>query len=171
MLTPGCALVDFRKFKKEGLSIPRELKARSIALPTIVLDQPAADVASAVAAMKAGAIDYLSLTDETSLRSALATAIAECQSEAQLVTGDEKSVARLARLTTREREVLTGLVGGGTNKTIGQKLGISPRTVELYRAQVMTRLNASSLTELLQIALAAGIAPPSHVARKPQKAT
>ena len=65
----------------------------------------------------------------------------------------------MARLTPREREVLVGLVEGGTNKTIGQKLGISPRTVELHRAQVMNRLNASSLTELLQVALAAGLGP------------
>jgi FixJ family two-component response regulator len=55
--------------------------------------------------------------------------------------------------------VLVGLVEGGTNKTIGQELGISPRTVELHRAQVMNRLNASSLTEVLQIALAAGLVP------------
>ena len=69
VLAPGCVLVDLRKARQQGLSIPRELKARSIALPTIVLDGPAADVASAVAAMKAGAIDYLTVTDEESLRS------------------------------------------------------------------------------------------------------
>ncbi|WP_419760308.1 response regulator transcription factor [Acidisoma sp.] len=65
----------------------------------------------------------------------------------------------MARLTPREREVLILLVEGRTNKTIGQKLGISPRTVELHRAQVMHRLDASSLTELLQVALAAGVGP------------
>ena len=86
--------------------------------------------------------------------------MAECQgSAARPATRDEKAASRVARLTTREREVLLHLVEGGTNKTIGQKLGISPRTVELHRAQVMHRLNAGSLTELLQIALAAGIAP------------
>ena len=109
--------------------------------------------------MKAGAIDYLLVTKDEPFRSALATAMAECQGSARPTTRDEQAVSRLARLTPREREVLVHLVEGGTNKTIGQKLGISPRTVELHRAQVMHRLNASSLTELLQTALAAGIAP------------
>jgi PAS domain S-box-containing protein len=161
VLAPGCVLVDLSKSKPEGLSIPRELKARSIALPTIALDAPDADTASAIAAMKAGALDYLSLADEDSLRAALANAIAESQGPGKPTTTDETAVARLARLTPREREVLIGLVGGGTNKTMGLKLGISPRTVELHRAQVMSRLNATSLTELLRIALAAGIGPPS----------
>ena len=68
VLAPGCVLVDLRRARQQSLSIPRELKARSIALPAIVLDAPAADVASAVAAMKAGAIDYLTVADEDSLR-------------------------------------------------------------------------------------------------------
>jgi FixJ family two-component response regulator len=163
-------LVDLRKVKDEGLSIPRELKARSITLPTIALDAPAADVASAVAAMKAGAIDYVTVADEKSLRATLANAMAECHGAARPTTRDENAIARLARLTPREREVLAGLVEGGTNKTIGQELGISPRTVELHRAHVMNRLNASSLTELLQIAFAAGLAPPSDAGPKPRKA-
>jgi PAS domain S-box-containing protein len=170
VLAPGCVLVDLRKVKDEGLSIPRELKARSITLPTIALDAPAADVASAVAAMKAGAIDYVTVADEKSLRATLANAMAECHGAARPTTRDENAIARLARLTPREREVLAGLVEGGTNKTIGQELGISPRTVELHRAHVMNRLNASSLTELLQIAFAAGLAPPSDAGPKPRKA-
>ncbi|MCJ2106409.1 LuxR C-terminal-related transcriptional regulator [Methylobacterium sp. E-041] len=75
------------------------------------------------------------------------------------------------RLTPRERQVLVGLVDGGTNKTIGQHLGISPRTVELHRAQVMNRLNAASLTDLLQTALAAGIVPSGCAGRDQQKPT
>ncbi|TMJ18004.1 MAG: hypothetical protein E6G94_00890 [Alphaproteobacteria bacterium] len=117
--------------------------------------------------MKAGAVDYLVLTDEASLRARLAEAMAECQGAARPATGDETAGARLARLTQREREVLVGLVEGGTNKSIGKKLGISPRTVELHRAQVMNRLDASSLTELLQVALAAGISP-SAVKSRPR---
>ena len=159
VLAPGCVLVDLRGGRLQNLAIPRELKARSIALPAIMLDGPAADVASAVTAMKAGAIDYLTVTDDESLRTTLANALAECQGSARPATRDEQAASRLARLTPREREVLVHLVEGGTNKTIGQKLGISPRTVELHRAQVMHRLNAGSLTELLQTALAAGIAP------------
>jgi PAS domain S-box-containing protein len=155
VLMPGCVLVDLRRARGEGLSIPRELKMRSIALPTIALDAEA-NVDAAVAAMKAGAVDYVTLTDETSLRGALAGAMAECRGLRTPVL-DESAGARIAKLTPREREVLVGLIEGGTNKTIGRKLGISPRTVELHRAQVMNRLDASNLTELLQIAFAAGI--------------
>ncbi|WP_341209324.1 PAS domain S-box protein [uncultured Sphingomonas sp.] len=171
ILAPGCVLVDLRKSREEGLSVPRELKARSVALPTICLDAPGGDVAAAVAAMKAGAIDYVIVQDEASLRAKLTTTMADCHGAVRPTTRNENAGARLARLTPREREVLMGLVEGGTNKSIAQKLGISPRTVELHRAQVMNRLNASNLTELLQIALAAGVAPPRQELRKLRKTT
>lgn len=169
VLAPGCVLIDLRKTSHEGLSVPRELKARSIALPAIALDATNTDVAHAVAAMKAGVIDYLPVGDEASLRRALGAAMAECHGALRPTTKDENAGARVARLTPREREVLVGLVDGGTNKIIAQALGISPRTVELHRAQVMNRLNASSLTELLQIALAAGIAPSSGGGGEPRQ--
>ena len=160
VLAPGCVLVDLRKKREDGLSIPRELRARSIPLPTIALDAPGADAPTAVAAMKAGAIDYVTEKDEGSLRATLASAMAECHGTALRPTPrDESAGALVERLTSREREVLVGLIDGGTNKMIGQRLGISPRTVELHRAKVMNRLNAANLTELLQIALAAGITP------------
>ncbi|MBV9076325.1 MAG: PAS domain S-box protein [Methylobacteriaceae bacterium] len=166
VLSPGCVLVDLRQSRTDGLSIPRELKARSIALPTVALDAPAGDVAFAVAAMKAGAVDYVRITEDEAFQSVLANSISECHGAPRPTTNDEDAHARLARLTPREREVLSGLVGGGTNKTIAQQLGISPRTVELHRAQVMNRLNATSLTEALRIALAAGIAPQTSSNRK-----
>ncbi|WP_172601265.1 PAS domain-containing protein [Rhizobium leguminosarum] len=158
VLAPGCVLVDLRTARDDGLAVPRELKARSIPLPTIALDASKADVSAAVAAMKAGAADYVTLAKE-SLGSMLAKAMAEALGTARSMRRDDTAGARIARLSRREREVLVGLVEGGTNKLIGQKLGISPRTVELHRSNVMNRLNANSLTELLQIALAAGIAP------------
>jgi PAS domain S-box-containing protein len=164
VLAPGSVLVDLRKARAEGLSIPRELKARSMTLPAIAIDA-ATNVGAAVAAMKAGAVDYVILGDDASLRAALANAMAECHGTVRPAIPDENAGARLARLTPREREVLVGLTEGGTNKSIGQKLGISPRTVELHRAQVMNRLNASTLTELLQIALAAGITPSTGAGR------
>ena len=139
-------------------------------LPAIVLDGPAADVGCAVAAMKAGAIDYLTVTDEESLRTLLVKAMAECRGLPRTTRRDESAAARVGRLTPREREVLSHLVDGETNKMIGQQLGISPRTVELHRAHVMNRLNATNLTELLQVALAAGIAPRNAVSRRDQKA-
>jgi FixJ family two-component response regulator len=136
-----------------------------------VLDAPAADVTAAVAAMKAGAIDYLIITDEETFRTALANAIAECHGATRTAKRDETATAFVARLTPREREVLVGLVEGGTNKTIAQDLGISPRTVELHRAQVMNRLQVSNLTELLQVALAAGVAPKKGDRQKQRNGT
>jgi PAS domain S-box-containing protein len=171
VLAPGCVIVDLRVGKEAGLSIPRELRARSIGLPTLALDTAEADVTTAVAAMKAGAVDYVIPNDEASLPAVLASAIAECQGAVRPTRRDENGRARIARLTPREREVLIGLVDGGTNKVIGQKLGISPRTVEIHRSQVMNRLNAGSLTELLQIALAAGIAPSPNPAKTKRKHT
>ena len=157
VLAPGCVLVDLRNVRGEGLAIARELKALSVTLPTIAVDAPGANVGAAVAAMKAGAVDYVILGEKASLRVALTNAMAECRGALPPLTCDDNVNARVAKLTPREHEVLVGLIEGGTNKSIGRKLGISPRTVELHRAQVMNRLNANSLTELLQIALAAGI--------------
>lgn len=171
VLAPGCVLLDLRKRRQEGLSVPRELKARSIPLPVIALDAPGTDAEAAVAAMKAGAIDYVVAEDEPTLRVKLAGAMADCNASVRPITRDESAAARVAKLTPREREVLVGLVEGGTNKIIGQKLGISPRTVELHRSQVMNRLNVSSLTELLQVALAAGINPASTSGGNPQAPT
>lgn len=167
VLAPGCVLVDLRSLAKdEGLSVPRELKARSVTLPTIALNASAAKVAAAVAAMKAGAVENVVIGDEDSFRAELATAMAQCHGAGRPTTRDENAAARVDRLTAREREVLVGLLEGGTNKVIGQKLGISPRTVELHRAQVMNRLNASNLSDLLQLALAAGISPQQSGSRK-----
>ncbi len=170
VLASGCVLVDLRKQREDGLSIPRELMARSIALPTIALDDRAVGVEAAVAAMKTGVVDLILAGDDTFLQEKLATVLAECHATIRPATRNEEASAHIARLTRREREVLVGLVDGGTNKVIAQGLGISPRTVELYRAQVMTKLGAGSLTELGQIALAGGIAP-SSTGEKARKLT
>jgi PAS domain S-box-containing protein len=160
VLAPGCVLVDIRTAREEGLSVPRELKARSVTLPSVALDTPGADVADAVRAMKAGVTDYMTIADDETFRSQLANVTRECHALLTSTRGrDETQGARVAKLTLREREVLFGLVDGGTNKSIARQLGISPRTVEVHRAQVMNRLNASSLTKLLQIALLAGVTP------------
>jgi FixJ family two-component response regulator len=120
--------------------------------------------------MKTGVVDLILAGDDTFLQEKLATVLAECHAAIRPATRNEEASAHIARLTRREREVLVGLVDGGTNKVIAQGLGISPRTVELYRAQVMTKLGAGSLTELGQIALAGGIAP-SGTGEKARKLT
>ena len=159
VLARGCVLVDLRGTGHDPTALPRELQARAIPLPCVLIGSTDA-AADAVAAMKAGAADYLLPTfDGATLKAALKLAIAKVHEPAGFQAAAEEAVARVARLTKREREVLVGLVEGGTNKVIGKKLGISPRTVELHRAQVMHRLNAASLPELVQLALAAGIRP------------
>ena len=159
VLARGCVLVDLRGTGHDPTAVPRELKARAIPLPCVLIGNTDA-AAEAVAAMKAGAADYLLPTfDGATLKAALKLAIAKVHDPVGFQAASEEAVARVARLTKREREVLVGLVDGGTNKVIGKKLGISPRTVELHRAQVMNRLNAASLPELVQVAIAAGIRP------------
>jgi PAS domain S-box-containing protein len=169
VLAPGCVLLDLRKARSEGLSIPRELKARSIALPAIALDDPNPHADTVVAAMKAGAIDYLLSDEDTVLQDRLALALAECHATAGPPTRSQEVSAQIARLTPREREVLVGLINGGTNKVIAQSLGISPRTVELHRSQVMSKLGSGSLTQLIQIALAAGLSPTRADAKAPKR--
>ena len=160
VLTPGCVLVDLRTKLRDAMQIPRELKARSVLLPTVFIGPEVADPESIVAAMKAGAADYLiPPLEDDALKSALASAMAEMHGLGRIDSTASECATRVARLTSREREVLQGLVNGGTNKTIAKELGISPRTVELYRSQAMARLEASSLPELIQIAIAAGLRP------------
>ena len=113
VLSPGCVLVDLRTGRNAGLAVQRELKARSIALPAVALDAPGAEVGAAVAAMKAGAVDYVVFGKEESLRAALAAAMAECLGAARPTAHDGGNAgARVARLTSREREVLAGPARG-----------------------------------------------------------
>jgi len=125
----------------------------------VVIGPDDGDVATAVGAMKAGAADYLQppFSDEA-LRDALASVRTDAPASRDIEPGVE-AAARVARLTPREREVLDGLVEGGSNKAIALHLGISPRTVELHRGQIMAKTNAGSLAELLQLALTAGLRP------------
>lgn len=163
-LAPGCVLVDLRRSKRGAASIAVELRARSIPLKVIVIGPEAGDVASAVEAMKSGAADYLQPpVSESALRAALASVTADAAPSPKGPATDQaatdEAAARMGRLSPRERDVLNGLVEGGANKTIALKLGISPRTVELHRAQIMAKLNAGTLAELLQLALTAGLRP------------
>ena len=155
-LDPGCVLLDVRMPEIDGLAVQANMKEHGIALPVIVMTGHG-DVTVAVAAMKAGAVDFLEKPFERAeLLAAMDNGFARIE---QTVCREERAalaVIRLAALTPRECDVLKGLVHGLPNKTIAFNLGISPRTVEIHRAHLMTKLNVRSLSEVLRIAFAAG---------------
>jgi PAS domain S-box-containing protein len=157
-LMAGCVVLDIRQPEAGDLTIPRELKARRIGLPVIVLGEIQSDVKSAVHVMKAGAVDFLPVPyapDE--LLAALASAAADISQTDKQGQEANRARGRLAEMPVREREVLEGLLAGQTNKQIGRDIGISPRTVETHRAHVMQRLGARTVPELVRIAASAGV--------------
>ena len=155
-LESGCVLLDVRMPKLDGLAVQAELKAYGIALPVIVMTGHG-DVTVAVGAMKAGAVDFLEKPfEKAELLAALDEGFARIDQSGHWAERAELAVIRLEALTPRERDVLHGLVDGLPNKTIGYDLGISPRTVEIHRAHLMTKLEVRSLAEALRIAFAAG---------------
>jgi PAS domain S-box-containing protein len=160
VLVPGCVVLDIRNPETGELTIPRELKARRAGLPVIVIGEARGSVAVGVQAMKAGAVDFLDVPfHPEQLMDALASAQAAIRERAERDQAVERVRGLIAALPAREREVLDGLLAGGTNKTIARDLGLSPRTVEAHRARIMERLGAQSLPELVQIAVAAGLQP------------
>jgi FixJ family two-component response regulator len=158
VLVPGCVILDVKSPNLSGLILPKELKARRIGLPVVVIGEAQGDVSFGVQAMKAGAVDFLDVPHDTrQLLDAVASALAGIRDIAERDQAAELAKARIAALSSREREVLERLLAGGTNKTIARDLDISPRTVEAHRARIMERLGAQSLPELVQIAMAAGL--------------
>jgi two-component system response regulator FixJ len=153
----GCLITDMRMPDMTGLELLHALKARACGLPAIVITGHG-DVALAVEAMKAGAVDFIEKPfDEEAILHAVQAAL-ERGSEGE--GGDAPAIAaRLASLSERERQVLEGLIAGHPNKTIAYDLGISPRTVEVYRANLMTKMEARSLSELIRMAILAKVAP------------
>lgn len=154
----GCLVTDLRMPDMSGVELLRKLGAMPAHIPSIVITGHG-DVPMAVAAMKAGALDFIEkpFEDEV-LIEAIKRAAAKLSSE----PGGEDVAAirtRLERLSEREREVLSGVVAGLPNKTIAYDLDISPRTVEVHRANVMSKMEARSLPELVRMALAAGFGP------------
>jgi len=152
----GCVVTDIRMPGMDGLQLQRRLAELKPGLPVIVITGHG-DVALAVDAMKAGAIDFIEkpFDDETlltAIRAALARDARDSAREAQLAA----IRTRLQALSEREREVLQGLVSGKANKVIAYNLGISARTVEVYRANVMTKMQADSLSELVRMVLSVG---------------
>tara|TARA_R110000850_G_scaffold66052_4_gene147241 strand:- start:182 stop:808 length:627 start_codon:yes stop_codon:yes gene_type:complete len=153
----GCILLDVQMPHMDGLEVQQRLNDLGISLPVIVLTGHG-DVEVAVKAMKAGAVDFVEKPyEKQTLVSALTRAFErlEARSHKDVLTDEAKG--RIERLTPRERDVLIGLVDGFTNKMIAETLDISPRTVEIHRANLMEKLDAPSLSSVLRIAFAAGV--------------
>jgi PAS domain S-box-containing protein len=160
VLALGCVVLDIRGPEASGLAVARQLKANGSPLPVLVIGASGGDVAMAVQAMKAGAVDWIEMPcDETVLLGAIASALAEIRHSAEQKREVMVVRARIAGMSGRERQVLEGLLAGGTNKTIARDLGISPRTVELYRASVMEKLGVQNLTQAVLLSAAAGVRP------------
>lgn len=147
----GCVVSDVRMPGMDGLELLRRLSMGGRRLPVVIMTGHA-DVPMAVQAMKAGAVDFIEkpFSDDT-LLTAVQAAFARGRKQPE---GDMTHIrTRLDSLSPRERQVLDGLLAGQPNKTIAFDLGLSPRTVEVHRANVMTKMGASSLSELVRMAL------------------
>jgi two-component system response regulator FixJ len=152
---PGCIVSDVRMAGMSGLDLLSHLRNAKVSLPVIVITGHG-DIPLAVEAMKLGAVDFIEkpFNDDrllASIRSALSRKEVGGEREQERADATE----RIGRLSGREHDVLDGLVAGKPNKVIAFDLGISPRTVEVYRANLMTKTQASSLSELVRLTLLA----------------
>jgi len=156
-VTSGCIVTDVRMPEISGVDLLRRLKELKVGMPVIVITGHG-DVQLAVEAMKIGAADFIEKPfDDERLLTAVRSALGRWEKNSQHETERAGLLEKLTNLSGRERDVLDGLVAGKSNKIIAFDLGISPRTVEIYRANVMTKMNAGSLSELVRMALLAGL--------------
>jgi two-component system, LuxR family, response regulator FixJ len=152
----GCIITDVRMPGLSGIELLRHLNGLGLKLPVIVVTGHG-DVPVAVEAMKLGAVDFFEKPfDGDKMVAAVQSALSNCGEEANRDAQRRELQDRLATLTPRERDVLKGLLAGNPNKIIAHDLGISPRTVEIYRANVMTKMKSGSLSELVRMTLHAG---------------
>jgi two-component system, LuxR family, response regulator FixJ len=153
----GCVITDVRMPEITGTDLLRRLKDLKIGLPVIVITGHG-DVPLAVEAMKLGAVDFLEKPfDDEVLLASVRAALKQDESNSKRQSEHEEIEKRLAALSNRERDVLEGLVAGHANKRIAFDHGISPRTVEIYRSNLMTKMQAGSLSDLVRMALISGI--------------
>jgi two-component system, LuxR family, response regulator FixJ len=155
-VAPGCIITDIRMPEMSGLELVKRLKERGTPHPVIVITGHG-DVPLAVEAMKAGVVDFLEKPfDDDALLRAVRSALDSQARVAQEDSERRRFGEMLDGLSPREQDVLRGVVAGKPNKVIAYELGISPRTVEVYRANVMTKTGAGGLSELVRMALLAG---------------
>ena len=161
---PGCILLDLRMPDMGGLEVQARLNDRGITLPVIMLTGHG-DVATTVVAMRGGAYDFIEKPFELDvLLEEIEGAFLRHDAGAEAARGGQEARLLIASLSQREQEVLRGLVMGKQNKVIAHDLSISPRTIEVYRANLMEKLDVRSLSEALRLAFSAGLfePPPEH---------
>ena len=150
-----CIITDVKMPEVDGIELLRRLRERNIGWPVIVITGHA-DVPLAVEAMKQGAVDFIEKPyDSEVLLGAVRAALSSHAQSAARESEKAEIQERMANLSPREHQVLEGLVAGHPNKIIAYDLGISDRTVEIYRANVMTKMQAASLSQLVRMALIA----------------
>lgn len=160
-LEPGVLLLDFHMPGSTGMDVLKDLaaKPRKSRFVSIILTGQG-NIGMAVQAMKAGAMDFLEKPYEPErLLEVVERAFGRLEQDSAAAAGLEAAQAKIAKLSPRETEVLKGLIEGRPNKIIAHELDLSPRTVEIYRANVMDKLEVRSLSEALRIAFAAGLIP------------
>ena len=168
---PACVLLDIRMPGLDGIEVQSQMRAVGLHFPVILLTGHG-DIAMAVRAMKAGASDFLEKPfDRETLLSSVEAAFSQLADRASAEESGRLASVQLAKLTEREREILDGLACGYPNKTIAYDLGISSRTVEVYRANVMTKLGVTNFADALRIAFAAGLGsePDWRVSHRPPR--
>ena len=158
-LESGCMLLDLKLSDMSGDKLMEELARRGVALPVIAMAAPG-DAAAAIRAMKLGAFDFLEKPlGEDELVAAVERALDAWRADEDRRQARAAADARLQSLSPRERQILQGLLGGLSNKAIARILGLSPRTVEMHRANMMDSLGLTSLPEALRLAIDAGLVP------------
>jgi two-component system response regulator FixJ len=153
----GCVLSDVRMPGIDGIELLKHMKARHSPFPIVIMTGHG-DIPLAVEAMKLGAVDFLEKPfDDDRLIAMIETAIRRGEPAAKSEALTQDIVARITTLSPRERQVMDGLIAGLSNKLIARDYDISPRTIEVYRAKVMTKMQANSLSELVRLAMRAGL--------------
>jgi len=153
----GCVVSDVRMPGLDGIELLKRMKADHCTFPIVIMTGHG-DVALAVEAMKLGAVDFLEKPfEDERLIGMIATAIQQAEPAARSEALTQDIAARVASLSPRECQVMNGLIAGLSNKLIARDYDISPRTIEVYRANVMTKMQANSLSELVRLAMRAGL--------------